>query len=250
MKFLILALILACSSPTPYQKKKKGEGYVDTQSGVIHSTEFHANSHTKVKDALTMAQYRATHVCSPDLTYFLATEDLSRIKEITRTSGTTPYYNTGYYPYRRGWSLGVGFGSYSAESWKDQLIYPRIKVSYLCGNQFFAPDGNFKSVTAADLSHIYKDLLGAIVAEDVPSGSPLEKGDIILKMNGKRVESLADFYFRFQEKPKSNLEILRGGKRQVLEINAKDVTEEVKLFDQDINKRMCKIDKGQCTKED
>ncbi|HLT21869.1 MAG TPA: hypothetical protein VKZ84_00430, partial [Bacteriovoracaceae bacterium] len=112
MRYLFLiSFLLACSSATEYQKKKKGEGYVDSQKGDLYFTEFHANSYTKPKDALVMAQYRATRVCAPRHSYFIGTEDNSKVRSVTKTSGSYPYYNTGYYPYRRGWSLGVGFGS-------------------------------------------------------------------------------------------------------------------------------------------
>lgn len=250
MKFFILAFIVACSSPTPYQKKKKGEGYTDSQTGQIRSTEFHANSYTKIEDAHLMAQFRAIEVCDPKLTYFLETSDLSKVKNITRTSGSYPFYNTGYYPYRRGWSVGVGFGTYPSESWQVKQVYPLLKVRYLCGDQFYAPRGEFKSVSASELSHVHKDLMGAIIVVDIDEKESLEKGDIILKMNNKRVESLGDFYYRFQSTPQSQLEILRDGKRQTLKVQAQDVTGDIRNYSQEIRNKMCKKDKKVCSKKD
>lgn len=243
MKFLLLAFIISCSSATKYQKKKKGEGYTDGKKGDISYTEFYANSHTKSENALLMAQYRATEVCKPQSSYFLTTEDNSKVRNITRTSGSYPFYNTAYYPYRRGWSLGVGFGSYSSESWQDKQVYPRIRVYYLCDQKFYAPKGEFKEVSAKDLSYIYKDILGAIIVEDTASDqTELERGDIILKMDGRRVDKLAEFYYRFQKQPEQQLELLRDGRRVKIKVNAKDVTSEVIKFNEDVAKKMCELE--------
>lgn len=250
MKFLLLIFFISCSSATKYQEKKKDEGYADGKKGDIYYTEFYANSHTKSKNALLMAQYRATEVCRPQSSYFLTTEDNSKVRNITRTSGSYPFYNTAYYPYRRGWSLGLGFGSYSSESWQDKQIYPRIKVYYLCDDKFFAPKGEFKEVTAKELSYVYKDLLGAIIVEDPASDqSEFKRGDIILKMAGRRVDKLAEFYYRFQKQPEQQLEIIRDGKRQTVDVSAKDVTSEVLKFNENISQKMCKLDDNYCIKK-
>lgn len=251
MRFLLPILFIACSSATKYQEKKKDEGYVDGRKGDIHFTEFFANSYTKSSDTLIMTQYRAIQVCKPQTSYFLTTEDNSKVRNVTRTSGTYPFYNTGYYPYRRGWSLGVGFGSYSSESWQDKQVYPRLKVFYLCGQKFFAPSGEFKEVLASELSYIYKDLLGAIMVTDtIPGEGELKKGDIILKIGGRRVDKLGEFYYRFQQEPRQQLEILRDSKRQMITIQAQDVTEEVINFNKEITKKMCQLDKNFCDKKD
>src|SRR5690606_18226043 len=112
-------------------------------------------------------------------------------------------------------------------SWEDKVVYPKLRVVYLCGDKFFAPEGEFKSVSAKDLSYIYKDLLGAIVVENSEENPMLKKGDIILKLEGNRIENLAEFYYRFQHDQEQNLEVLRDGKRLNVSVKAEDVTEKV-----------------------
>ena len=250
VRYLLIFFLISCSSATKYQKMKKGEGYVDSQKGDLHYTEFHANSYTKVNDTMVMAQYRANKVCAPQQSYFLGSEDHSRIRNVTKTSGTYPYSNVGYYPYRRGWSLGLGFGSYSSESWQDQEVYPKLKIIYLCGEKFFAPSGKFQKVTAKELSYIYKDLLGAIMVEDPETNSLLKKGDIILRMQGQRVDELAEFYYRFHHQQQQQLELLRDGVRMTVSVQAQDISDQVQRYNQELISKMCDLDKDQCPKKD
>lgn len=251
--FLVLLLIAGCASkPTPYQKEKKQEGFTDGGFEGLSVARFRGNSYTKKDKAQTFAEFRAIQVCSETENKhanIIDVFDKTIQKNIIRSSGSGwgPSYGMGMYPYYSRYSsfgFGVGFNTVSTNSWNETLIYPVMEVYYTCSDKIIRPEIVFKEISAEDMKHLVKDVKGAIQVESIPEISPntkaVERGDIILKANGKRIEKVYELIRLFvTQESEISVQILREGERVISKLKGKDVTSEVEKTEKDIVTRVC-----------
>jgi hypothetical protein len=260
---LILLLLTACAStkPTPYQKEKDKEGYRDTSLDEFRVVSFRGNSYTKKERAQLFAQFRAIENCRNSEQGFaniIDVFDKTIEKEITRSSGSTwgpSYY--GMYPFysrHSSFGLSAGFNTVSGDSWRETVIYPVFEVIYNCAPTIFRPQIVFKEISAEQMSLLVKDLKGAIQVQKILDTSPnkkfLETGDIILKVNGKRIEKVYELIGLISQENKTvQISLMREGVKINSKLTSVDITDEVKQNEEKIVKDVCKLVKEKKQKE-
>lgn len=259
---IILPIIIlsACSStrPTPYQKEKKKQGYSDLTEETINISSFKANSYTKPQMAKAYAEFRAIDNClqQQKIANIFDISDRTIQKTVTRTSGASmgPSYGMGLgmYPYYSRYSsfaLGVGWNTVNTDSWNETLIFPIMDIYYTCSDKVFRPQILLKEISAEQMKLLVKDLKGALQVEKILDNSPnqnvIEPGDLILKVNGGRIENIHELIHSFDDKQRSvSVEILREGLRKIVQLNSIDVTPEVQKSEQEIIAQVCKNKKA------
>ena len=248
---LLLALAIGCSSskPTSYRKEKKQEGYRDKTFEDLRVASFKANTHTKKSLAHTYAEFRAIEICRREKKHanIIDVFDKTVEKEITKSSGGVwgPSIYGGMYPYSRYSRIGFGmdYGTVSTNSWNETLTFPFLEVYYTCSDKILRPLLQMKELKADDIKHLVKDVKGALQVEKILTESPnsrtLEVGDILLKVNGKRVEKIYELIRFFNERSSVSVELLREGERVKTSVTAKDVTPEVIASEEKVIKKVC-----------
>lgn len=250
---IMIFIVTSCASnkPTPYQSEKKKEGYRDEFYEDLKVATFKANSYTKREKAKSYAEFRAIETCRGEnkIANIIDVFDKTIEKEITRSSGTGwgPSYGFGMYPYYSRYSsfgLGVGMNTMSSNSWNETIVYPVLQVYYTCAEKVFRPQLIFKELSVEEMKHIVKDVKGAIqvekIIEDSPNKSAVVEGDLVIKANGRRIDKVYEL-IRLFNKPDTvvTLQVLREGERVVTNIKGIDITERVKVKENEIISNVC-----------
>jgi hypothetical protein len=265
MKIMLLSLvlILLCGCGTgrsKYNAYRKGEGYREQEvEAGLQSASFRGNKHTSKTKSQLFARFRAIEICreSQQLAHVLAVSDRSQVRDITRTSshGFGPgFYHgmgMGMHPFwgrHPGFGFHGGFHSMQADSWRETLIYPEIAVVFQCEKSIFEPMLSLREVPAEEMKILVRDLKGALQIERVLPGSPnqgkLLNGDIILKLEGERVQTILELLRLVKGAPGKALatEIFRDGERMRVNMHSADVTEAIRQTQQEVIARACKQD--------
>ncbi len=254
IKYLILiSFLFGCATkPTKYQSMKKSEGFKDrVVENDLLAVTFKANSATKKDKAELYAKFRAIESCyekGKNLTHVLDVMDKSQTKKVTKTDSTGPSYYYGMSPYYGryygGWGMGMGVGinTVSSRSWNETYVYPEFEVFYQCRDKVEDSRIFFKQISAENMKLLVKDLKGALqvekILEDSPNKESLEVGDIILKVNNQRIESVLELYWESKGK-NANLDIFREGVRKKVVLKNKDVSEAVEKTQLEIIRTAC-----------
>jgi hypothetical protein len=255
--FMLLTIAACGTSRSKYQAYKKGEGYREEQLAEgVKLVRFKGNRHTAKAQAQLFAQFRAVELCleaGAKLAHILAMNDQSLRRDVTRTSSTffAPgfYHGMGMYPYwgrYPGFGFSAGLHSMQADSWRETLVYPEMSVFYQCEQQVFEPMLSLREVSPDEMKLLVKDLKGALQVEQVLPGSPNQKalleGDIILRVEGSRVQSVMELLRALKATPGREVavEFFRDGVRQRGTMRSTDVTEELIKSQQQIIERACK----------
>ena len=249
---LIFSLLAGCATkPTPYQKEKKKEGFSDLSREDFKVSVFRANSKTKKDRVELFAQFRAIENCYEKSlhTNVIAVLDQTIEKQVTRSTGGGwgPSYGFGMYPYYgSSFGFGANFNTISADSWREVLEFPIIEVYYRCSEIIYRPLVKFRELSADQIKHLVKDVKGGLQIEEMLSHSPnaetFQNGDILLKANGKRLERIYDLTKLFAPGSQTvNVEFLREGERFSRVMKSKNVTEESKIHEEEILKRVCSM---------
>lgn len=260
---LILLLAVACSStkPTPYQKEKKKEGYLDSQFEELKVASFQGNSYTKKDRAQSFAEFRAIENCSLEErkhANIIDIFDKTIEKQITRSSGSSwGPSGFGAYPYYSRYSsfgFGVGYNTINTNSWNETLTFPVVEVYYTCSDIIYRPEIMFKELNASQMNALVKDVKGAIQIEKILTGSPnlnsFELGDIILKANNRRIERVYELIRLFNENNKTvQVQVLREGKRLEMMMTSKNITPLVIEKEKQIIESVCKNKKSKKNEE-
>jgi hypothetical protein len=251
---LIFFLIAGCATkPTPYQKESKKEGYRDSLQDELKIATFKANTVTKMEKAQSYAEFRAIENCRENENKhanIIDISDKSVRKDVVRTSGSGwgPSYGFGMYPYYSRYSsigVGVNYSTMSSDSWNETLVYPIIQVYYTCSDQIVRPELRLKEISSEQMKLLVKDLRGALQIENIPENSPneklIEQGDLILKVNGKRIEKIYELIRYFKDKNSVvDLQILREGEKKNVKIKAIDITPEALKAEKKVITNVCK----------
>lgn len=252
----LLLLLVGCgTSPTPYQKEKKDEGYSDSTREDLRISSFKANHYTKPSKARLYAEFRAIENCLRDgfkYANILDIFDKTISKEVLKTDSNVygPSYYGGYgmYPFYSRYSsfgVGVNFSNVSSRSWNETYVYPNIEIPYLCANNVYRPKMMFREVPAEEMKHLVKDIKGGVqiqkIMDDSPNKGVLKNDDIILKVKEDRIEKVYEMIRLFSaDRQTIPITLLRDGKRMNLRIKAVDVSDTVGEASQKIIHEACK----------
>lgn len=256
---LVLSLVGCATTPTTYKLSKGGkekEGYSDkNMDNLLRIATFQGNSATKKETAELYAKFRAIEICEElgnNLTHIMLVKDNTFSKEISQTTangpdyyyGASPYYGR-YGGYGAGW--GMGYGTVTTTTSNDTYTYPMFDVYFECVDKPMDAGVQLINLSASQMKTIVKDLQGAVQVDSVVDGSPnkgrIEKGDIIVRANGERVEKIIDVYHMFRKPSISNyqVELYRNGVKKIVEVKMADVTQQVTDAQNEIIKAACKV---------
>lgn len=260
MKALILfAILYGCSTvPTKYVEStdNKKEGFSDkTIDENLRMASFLGNSATKKDKAQLYAKFRAIEICSETgtkLAHILFVKDKSFDKEVTQATADYPTYYYGVSPYygrfgAYGGGVGMyGYGPTSVRYDNETYTYPFYEVYFECVNKPVDVRMSFHKLSSSEVKNIVKDVMGAVQIEEILPDSPnknsFEVGDIIVSVNGTRVENLMELY-KASRKTKSmdfRVDFFRNGTRMSAKAKFLDVTEMVTQSQEEIVKEVCK----------
>jgi hypothetical protein len=257
--FLSLIFLFSCSSskPTPFKKEEKKEGYRDETYEELKIARFKANRFTKKEQARLYAEFRAIencHMTENKHANMLDIFDKSIEQIVTKTSGSNwgPSYGFGSYPYYSrypGYGVGIDVIASSGTIWNEKVAYPIMEVYYNCRDFIFRPKILFKEISPEQMDILVKDFMGGMQVEKVCETSPnfkkVQKGDVILKANGKRIEKVYELVRLFETKDSVViLSILREGRPLRIKISAIDVTSDAVKTESEIITKVCKNKKN------
>ena len=260
MRFLLIALTLSfvgCATrPSTYKLSKPNakEGYSDkNMDNLLRVATFQGNSATTKESAELYAKFRAIEICEElgnTLTHIMLVKDNTFSKEISQTTASGPSYYYGmspYYGHYSGTGVGMGYGTVSTTTSNDTYTYPMFDVYFECVDKPVDARISLINLSSSQMKEIVKDLQGAVqvdaVLEDSPNKGKIQKGDIVTRVNGERVEKIIDVYhmFRRPNASKYEVELYRNGVKKMVEVKQSDVTEQVAESQKEILKAACKM---------
>lgn len=254
--FLLFLFNLSCAHQkrTPYKSFHKGEGFSDSVLDEnLKIAGFKANSRTKPSQASMFAHFRAIENCrstSPDLlAHIMEINNKTYRERVTRISSTGyPAYYFGMSPYYQRYSgFGFGFSTMNSQTWNETLVYPNYEITYRCENRIFEPKLELAEVPSPDLRHLVKDLYGAILIQkilpDSPNKNSVRAGDIIVKVEGNRVQKIYELLNSFHRSKELKVDLLRDGQlKQSIKLKSNDVSDSIKASEQKLLKKACTYD--------
>jgi hypothetical protein len=243
---IFLVAIYACSStPTQYAKSiSDKQGYTDKaiDNNLMLST-FKGNSSTKKDSTELYAKFRAIEVCSEKgkpYTHILLVKDKTFEKQISQTTTNYPAYYYGASPYYG------GYGGVTTNTSNESYTYPVFDVYFECVDRPFDARMSYKVLSQSQMKDFVKDLQGAVQIEEILPDSPnkdtFKVADIIVAVNGTRVENILGLYQASRNAADRNLEIdfFREGVKKKAHVKFLDVTELVGNAQAEIKKMACK----------
>lgn len=158
--------------------------------------------------------------------------------------------------YFSGYSYGSNFGGniYGGNSfgnttaWNETYKYPTFDTYFTCKNEVFIAGVDLKNISGDDIKEFTKDKLGGLqiikVHETSPNQDIFQTGDIILKINEKRVlevTELGKLIDGYSNKDAIPASIIREGKIQKLKFKAVNVTDSIEQNNIQVIKSICPI---------
>lgn len=250
---LCMLIFSSCATRTPYQSYAQNGGYIDGKydDGTRYA-RFAGNAYTHKDYALWFSLFRALEFCNNTgykYTRIFGTQDLSTSKDVQRSSTynyTAPtyysgtantsvnYYGNSYAQARTNYS-GTAYGgdqTSNTTSWTETLTFPIVDTSFVCMDSLFLAKIKFRELKEYDVKDYVKDLRGALQVEEIPDDSPnkgkIKNSDIVLRLNGERVWTVAEFVKvlnNSSDKENLKFELVRDGKNLKITGKAVDGTE-------------------------
>lgn len=257
--FLILFLIEILSgcvtSRTKYQPHGRSGGYSEQKiNDKIMVARFSGNGYTDSNVARFFSEFRAVEICYEAGYKFprvYDTEDKSTSQTVQKTSNfsyQTPTHFSGTTNSNTniigmgGWGQaytntkvdGTVYGGNqygNSTTWNEIFHYPIFDTYFSCSNQAYMMKLRFRPISPDDMKPYVKDLMGAIQVEDFTDDSPnreiLHVGDLIVKVNGVRIQNIPQFANAIdgsKNKSQVNMDIVREGEAISISAIAIDIT--------------------------
>lgn len=249
MKYLIfIFLFVGCASKSRTQYDVDGHygGFSDGKiEGNIRYALFRGNAYTHADDAKNFAILRSIEVCEnikKKLSYTIDLQDLTSSSTHQRSSGVALNSQRNF----NGTITPNGFGGFNnsgvvspntnvlnSTTWNETYTYPSFRIIFQCTDREFRVGIDMEDVSAEQMKPYVKDLLGAVqiieVLGDSPNKDIIDVGDLIIKINSKRVFSSKSVMLKIQEagvKGKLEIEIIRDGKSKKLTAKVVDISNE------------------------
>ncbi|MFN8370999.1 MAG: PDZ domain-containing protein [Bacteriovoracaceae bacterium] len=241
---LLVGLLNSCGhQQTNYHPLNKAGGYSDKFifGDYLGYSQFNGNAYTKKSRSETFSNLRAIDVCYQNnykLSYFIGTVNLTTEKTVTKSSS---YSNVSPGQTYKGMVLTPATISSGTEIWDETYTFPTYATFFLCGNEIYILDIEVKAISIDDMKPFVKDLMGAVqittIIENSPNSKSLSVGDIITKINGKRIQNILDMLnvvHNSKDKNRINVEIFREGEKKSLTLSAINISKKVKEENEEI----------------
>jgi hypothetical protein len=249
---LSLICFIGCATRTKYKPMAKDGGYAETEiSNNLYMVRFAGNAHTNRNDANLFTYLRAIEICTEKgfkVARVYETKDLSTSQTVQKTSNysyNSPTYfsatantNTNYQAFGNQLSSNsntaingqiTGGNSYGGSQRWNQTTFPTFDMLFSCKNNFYLVGIQMEPVPPENVKEVSKDNVGALqiigFTNDSPNKDDLQVGDIILKVEGRRVVNmvqLSEALENAKDKNKVTLTVGREGKRKSVSVVAED----------------------------
>jgi hypothetical protein len=241
--FLVI-LINAFTSCAMYERTKykpynNNGGFSDifTNDG-NRVSRFVGNSNTHKQDALLMSQFRAIEKCYED--GFLYSETIGHMDNSTSKTvqNTTNFQKSD--PTYFGASY-VGQGNYVgvidkgnkynfSSTWNNTYTFPVMDTYFNCGNKRKVMGLILENIESNIIRNITKDNLGGVqivgFLEGIPNNDIVEKGDILIKLDDRRVTEFNDVINLIKNSDDLiKAKIIRQEKTMEISLGVYDITE-------------------------
>lgn len=198
-----------------------GRGYSDKKlGGGIRIATYEWNEESDkydAEEAFWFSRFRAMEQCheaGKKYTAFLKTVDQTESETVQRSKGNSIY------------GSHVGFTHVTTR--EDKILYPKIETYYACGDHFNGIDAKTRYLKAEDVKMIVSDVMGAMQVIEVSEGSPLQYGDIIIKVNDVRASDITRYYLGLHSTNNTTqvkLKLIREGQVKELSVPLIDSTD-------------------------
>lgn len=274
--FLVIilgSLLSACATRTLYKPQSESGGYSEGRvNDDVFVSRFSGNAYTHKNDAQLFSQFRSIEVCKEQgfkLARPLGQEDKTSSKTVQRTSNyqtQNPTYFSGsantntnynYYGGNTMYSNSntnvngtvYGGGSYGgSSSWEETYTFPTFDTYFSCVNESFQIGVNLKTLTGEEIKEYTKDKLGGVqvleVANDSPNLNILQVGDIVLKIDNKRVLNDIEFIKHVgnaKNKSKVPAAIVREGENKTVNLKANNITQKLEEINYQVINAACTV---------
>jgi hypothetical protein len=231
-KVLILLLLLslgACALPNRYIAENGDGGYSDDQfDAQIRVARFAGNSNTPAKQADILSHFRAVEVCL-ELGNLLARFWGSTDRSVSQTVRHTDRIKN---------------QTFSQQTFE----YPTFDTIYSCSARAFSIGAAFQQVPAEEMKRLVTDFPDGVRIESLNIGSQnqaaLKVGDIVLRLNGVRMRTVAQLGIAVDTAPNKDrleLALLRSGHPLVVTVRALETTTEARSLNRVIINQACAL---------
>ncbi len=231
--FVSLLFLASCASPTGYfSKDQDGFGYeiLPPKGGDIYSIAiFGGNHETEATDAL--------HYC-----YIAASEHCHKENKIAIVGLPGDYSTQSTYSQVNSFTVKGVTNVYSTPVTNR---FPKYAASFVCLPKVRLLQGIKKTSTLSRevLAGATKDFRGGIMIEEIKSDKPtkFQKNDVILKLDGRRVETESQLTLAQAEASSLDVvvELLRNKKPVKLKTTLIDTSESHRRIDQSLMQGIC-----------
>ena len=256
-------LAAACShrpAYSPFETEENGAGYGYSEAiskpNSLQVVRFVGRTNTPVKNAELLSQFRAVELClekGSQFARFWGVADRSEVRSRAHTSLAsfqTPSYALGpYSSYSGTWEAPYGpdeFGN--SGRWDQVYVTPSFDTAFSCANKSFGLGIVLSPAPREEVALHTKDMAPAVRVEkllpDSPNTASLQENDIIIRVNDKRVETLAQLgeaVDQAQKKDKIVLSVVRAGHVRSVKVKAIESTAEDRARNASIISQACSL---------
>lgn len=221
--FIIFLGLAGCASATKYHSRAEDGGYEDGQLDTNYKiSRFVGNALTSAETSNIYTQVRALEVCRESgfkLAKIVAVVDQTTSKTATNTK-TNVFANPD----------GPLIGMINSKTSTKTYVYPTFAAAYFCANADYRLGIIFKLIEAEEMKPFVKDLMGAVQVNSILEGSPnngrVQTGDLVTKVNGRRVDSIYNVIYEVHRagKEQSTLTLFREGRPMEVKVQSIDST--------------------------
>lgn len=245
---------------TGYHPANWTGGYTDNKlDGQMRVARFAGNAYTRSDTAVRLSNFRAFEVCKEEgfeAARVFGVNDLSTSQTVTKSASSTytapMQYNgsSNYYGYTSHHSGTITGGNQYANttSWNETYRYPTFDTYFKCTDHIFQTKLELKPISPEDMKPFVKDLMGALQVQNIKDDSPnhvaIQVGDLVVKVEGNRVQNLVQFVNAVdnaKDKGRIELRIIRDGKPKTVTAAAVEATSEVIKAENELIDRECSL---------
>lgn len=233
---LILAFFLPACTSVRGVKYEDGLAISRVSQNVMEST-FDGNGATLTAEAHAFSALGAYTYClnKGKLMIAFGVRDESETIDYTGMY-TTPSYQT------NSRSLGL---RYETHYYPAKMTFPKFTTTFSCATHLYTPAGapSLEPVGAELVSPITNDFKGGLLVRDIERDGTLKKGDVILSVRSKRIETTRDLTIELSKEVKQQfiaIQILRKAKKMTVYSKVKDLSTELAALNFSQIERFCK----------
>lgn len=160
---------------------------------------------------------------------------LGHTDKTTSTVGVNSYTTGGY-------KTGNYYTPTQTNVYAYEKVYPHFELTFVCASSVFTRDAayDFEKVEPLLIKEYVDDFQAAVLVKKAPEPSILKVGDVILRINGKRMLDSSDVdMLMFDRSETEAIEIVRAKKRETVNIKRTNVVRALDAVNDGVFKSLC-----------